>query len=199
MVVRPGATYWPREAGLPEPAEQQVIEGLRARRPEAGQQLVRLHYRSVYRFLAVLTCDPHRAEDLTQETFAAAWGHLDGFSNDAGLRTWLHRIAYRKFVDEFRRLKRHAAAIERVARREAPPGEPGPLGRLLADERVDELTAALARLSASDRVVLAGRYVEELSSAQLGELLGKPPATVRTRIHKALGRLRGLMNGQLNA
>ncbi|MCY2927345.1 MAG: sigma-70 family RNA polymerase sigma factor, partial [Planctomycetota bacterium] len=74
-----------------------------------------------------------------------------------------------------------------------------PLDHLLADERVRELTAAMARLSASDRVVLAGRYIEELTSAQLGELLNKPPATIRTRIHKALGRLRAMMNGQLES
>ncbi|MEI7837499.1 MAG: RNA polymerase sigma factor [Planctomycetota bacterium] len=184
---------------MPDAVEQQVIEGLRARSPEAGRNLVRLYYQSVYRFLAVLTCDSHRAEDLTQETFAAAWGHIESFSNESGLRTWLHRIAYRKFVDEFRRQKRQGTAMERLARRDRLGGEGEPLDHLLADERVRELTAAMARLSASDRVVLAGRYIEELTSAQLGELLNKPPATIRTRIHKALGRLRAMMNGQLES
>ncbi|MCY2931229.1 MAG: RNA polymerase sigma factor [Planctomycetota bacterium] len=184
---------------MPDAVEQQVIEGLRARTPEAGRQLVRLYYQSVYRFLAVLTGDSHRAEDLTQDTFAAAWGHLGSFTNESGLRTWLHRIAYRKFVDEFRRRKRQGAALERIAARERPAGQSEPLDLLLADERLRELTAALARLSASDRVVLAARYIQDLSSVQLGELLDKPPATVRTRIHKALGRLRAMMNGQLES
>ena len=54
---------------------------------------------SVYRFLVHLTRDEPRAEDLTQETFAAAWRGIGSFAGRSGLGTWLHRIAYGKFID----------------------------------------------------------------------------------------------------
>src|SRR5262249_32304476 len=62
-----------------EPYEQRLLSDLRAGRPEACAELVRGHYQRVYRFLLHLARDVHQAEDLTQETFAAAWERIAAF------------------------------------------------------------------------------------------------------------------------
>ena len=71
---------------MTEPDDQRLLRHLRAGRPEACAELVHAHYKIVYRFLVHLTRDIHQAEDLTQDTFAAAWAenrHLPG-SSDPG-------------------------------------------------------------------------------------------------------------------
>lgn len=160
--------------------------------------MVRLHYRSVYRFIAMLGCDIHRAEDLTQETFAAAWVAMDGFERQSSLRTWLLAIAYRKFLDDFRSRGRRAAMTKALAERAGrDPPTATPLRDVLAGERLGKLTDALGRLKASDRVILAARYVEQLNSAEIGRIVGKPAGTVRSRIHFALRRLREMLDGEV--
>ena len=84
---------------MTEPDDQRLVNDLRAGRRDACAELVRAHYQAVYRFLVHLTRDVHRAEDLTQETFAAAWEKRATFEGRSTPATWLHRIAYTKFID----------------------------------------------------------------------------------------------------
>src|ERR1700688_1553281 len=93
-----------------EPDDQRLLSQVRAGRPEACTELGRRHYQAVYRFLVRLTRNVHRAEDLTQETFAAAWEKIGTFESRATLATWLHRIAYTKFIDA-QRAERRAAGM----------------------------------------------------------------------------------------
>jgi DNA-directed RNA polymerase specialized sigma24 family protein len=83
---------------VPGKAEVGFLRGLNVHalggRREACAGLVRVHYQAVYRLLVHLTRDAHQAEDLTQETFAAAWEKIGRFQGNASLATWLHRIAY---------------------------------------------------------------------------------------------------------
>src|SRR5206468_3023416 len=69
----------------------------------AGRRFVREHYPAIYRYLLYLAGRPDLAEDLTQETFVQAWRALDRFQGRASLRTWLHRIAQREFLQMLRR------------------------------------------------------------------------------------------------
>src|SRR5262249_10318749 len=107
-----------------EPDDQRLVNNLRAGHPEACAELVRGHYQAVYRFLVHLTRDVHWAEDLTQETFAAAWERLATFQGRATLATWLHRIAYTKFIDAQRAERRAAGMRERLANPPTAPADP---------------------------------------------------------------------------
>ncbi|MGH7140292.1 MAG: RNA polymerase sigma factor, partial [Pirellulales bacterium] len=67
--------------------EQRDWQDLRDGRPEVCAELVRANYQAVYRFLVHLTRDVHRAEDLTQETFATAWERIASFEGRAAPST----------------------------------------------------------------------------------------------------------------
>ena len=97
--------------------ERRLLEAVRVGSREAAEAVVHRHHAGVYRFLLHLTRDPDRAEDLTQETFTSAWRRLGGFAGRSGLGTWLHRIAFAKFVDAQRR---------RACARPRPRGWPRP-------------------------------------------------------------------------
>ena len=175
--------------------DRRLLTDLRAGRAGACAELVRAHYRAVYRFLVHLTGDVHRAEDLTQETFAAAWAGITAFRGRAALSTWLHRIAYTKFIDARRAEQRAAAARERVAGPASPP--PDPAAAATADDEARHLYRALHRLAAPDRTVLVLHYLQGLSYREMAAVLDEPAGTVKWRTGEALARLRGLLGAEV--
>src|SRR5262249_39048411 len=111
-----------RTGGAPvkKPVDPCTLKALRAGCPAACAEVVRTHYQQVYRFLVHLCRNVHRAEDLTQETFAAAWEKIATFQGRATLATWLHRIAYTKYIDAQRAERRVAGGRQRLSDRPAP-------------------------------------------------------------------------------
>ena len=171
-------------------------EMLLARRVRAGDRdacaaFVRAHHADVYRFLARLCRDAHAAEDLTQETFAAAWQGIGSFGGLASLKTWLRRIAYRKFVDWDRRPRLPQQQELRTQFEAAhPAGLPGPHEAAEAQEWSRRVAAAVDRLEPAEREVIVLHYLQGLSFREMAQVLGQPAGTVKWRVSAALGRLR---------
>jgi RNA polymerase sigma-70 factor (ECF subfamily) len=95
----------------------------------------------------------------------------------------------------------------RAARRGRAPldGEPraqtqaaDPLAGIVADEQARTLYAALDRLDAPDRQVLAMHYLVGLSYRQIAEVTGEPAGTVKWRTSAALTRLRTMLESEAN-
>jgi RNA polymerase sigma-70 factor (ECF subfamily) len=172
--------------------QRRLIQRAKAGDPAACAALVRAHYAAVYRLLVHLTRgDAHTAEDLCQETFAAAWAKLDSFGGASSLATWLHRIAYRRFLDS-RRSAPSRTAQSRDELNDAANTR-APLADAIADEDAKELYAALDRLDDSDRQVLAMHYLSGLSYRQMAEITNEPSGTVKWRTSAALSRLRAIL------
>src|SRR6185295_11100284 len=114
----------------------------------------------VYRLALRLTGDPHRAEDLTQETFLRAWQRCQQLKDNRAARVWLFRIAVNLLRDEYRRPE---SSLMRGA---LPPDElksPGPAPDRAAESR-DNLAEALRLLDSlpdRQRTVLYLTAVEE--------------------------------------
>jgi RNA polymerase sigma-70 factor (ECF subfamily) len=167
------------------------LKDLRAGHPEACAEVVRAHYPAVYRFLVHLTRDVHEAEDLTQETFAAAWEKLATFQARASLATWLHRIAYTKFIDALRAERRALGMHERLPSSQVAPSDP--LDAVMADEEARRLYRGLDGLDAPDRTLLVLHYLQGLSYREMALVLDEPTGTVKWRTALALSRLRALL------
>jgi RNA polymerase sigma-70 factor, ECF subfamily len=178
-------------------SEKLLVRRILAGDYEAYQQLIQLHHQAIYRLLVHLCRDTHLAEDLTQETFAAAWAGIGAFGGSASLATWLHRIAYRKFVDTHRR-KQPVAAIEpdQIAER-AHSDAPDPLDEVLASEQSRRLYQALARLEPAERDVVVLHYLQALSYREMAEVLDEPSGTIKWRTSRALTKLKTLLEGRL--
>jgi RNA polymerase sigma-70 factor (ECF subfamily) len=157
--------------------------------------LVRAHYQAVYRFLVHLARDVHAAEDLTQETFATAWRKIDTFQGRAGLATWLHRIAYTKFIDAQRSRRRAEALLERLKGQYAASADP--LERVMAYDEARNLYRALDGLDGSGRAVLVLHYLQGLSYREMAAVLDEPAGTVKWRTSEALERLRALLSEEV--
>jgi RNA polymerase sigma-70 factor (ECF subfamily) len=177
---------------MTERDDQRLLDSLRAGRPEACAELVCAHYQALYRFLVHLTRDVHLAEDLTQETFAAAWEKLATFQGRSTLATWLHRIAYTRFVDAQRAEQRATAARQRLEG--SPVSSADPLAGLVADEESRRLYRALDALATPERTLLVLHYSQGLSYRDMAAVLEEPIGTLKWRTAEALNRLRSLLN-----
>jgi RNA polymerase sigma-70 factor (ECF subfamily) len=180
---------------MTQPDQERLVSNLRAGRPEACAELVRAHYQSVYRFLVHLTRHVHQAEDLTQETFAAAWIQIGSFQGRAALATWLHRIAYTKFIDARREARRATGALERVSSPTSASADP--LDSLATDDEARRLYRALHRLSASEQTLLVLHYFQGLSYREIAMVLDEPTGTLKWRTSAALARLRALLSDEV--
>ena len=179
-------------------AERLLVRRIRAGEREACAELVRSHHVAVYRLLLHLSRDAHAAEDLTQEAFATAWLNIGGFNGSASLATWLHRIAYCKFID----WRRRAEVRGRGARGGSADGDaadavrqlaaaaPGPLDELLAGESAQRLSRAVGALEECERQVIVLHYFQGLSFREAAVVLGRPAGTVKWQVSRALCRLR---------
>jgi RNA polymerase sigma-70 factor, ECF subfamily len=178
-----------------EPDPQRLVSDLRARLPGACAELVRAHYQKVYRFLVHLTRDVHQAEDLTQETFAAAWEKVATFEGRSSLATWLHTIAYAKFVDSRRAGRRAAGALQHLP---PMPSPADPLDAVAADDESRRLARALDGLDPPERTLLVLHYLQGLSYREMACVLGEPAGTVKWRTAEALRSLRALLGEEVS-
>jgi RNA polymerase sigma factor (sigma-70 family) len=142
---------------------------------------------AVHRYLLLLTGNRVIAEDLTGETFEKAFRLWRRFDPRRGTpRVWLCRIARGTALDHFRSEERRRRREHRYARqlpdREEPALGPG------------ALESALARLSPSDREVVALRVLLELDGPTVARLLGISTTACSTRLSRALKRLEEMMS-----
>jgi RNA polymerase sigma-70 factor (ECF subfamily) len=172
--------------------DERLLADLRAGRREACAALVHDHYQAVYRLLLHLTRDQALAEDLTQETFAAAWEKVAAFEGRSSLGTWLHRIAYGKFVDA-RRRARVGSEVHSFLRQRAPAAETAtPLDAAIAGDQARHLYMLLHRLDPRDRGLLMLHYLQGMSYRDMAVVVDESANTVKWRVRAALERLRDL-------
>lgn len=148
----------------------------------------------IYSYLRFHLPSADLAEDLTAEVFLRALKGYDRFDPLVGsARPWLFRIAQNALRDYLRQAKRRQV-LPMSAMRDLECQAPSPEERLLWEEEVAELLAAMTELSTKDREVIGLCYGSELSIGEAGEILGLSAAATRTRLWRALGRLRRILS-----
>ena len=183
MVVRP--------LNLDELADGQLVE--RARRGEVGayEQIVERYREPVFRAAYLVTRSRADADEAAQDAFVKAYRALGRFRTGAPLRPWLMRIAVNESRNRVRSAtRRDALALRAAAERPPDDSDQSPEAALLAAERRHELLAAIERLKEDDQLVIACRYFLGLSEAESAQVLGWRTGTLKSRLSRALGRLR---------
>jgi RNA polymerase sigma-70 factor, ECF subfamily len=148
---------------------------------EAVEALVRRHWDVAHRTAYLIVHDAAAAEDIAQEAMLAALGALDRFDRGRPFGPWLHRIVVNRSRDWLR---------TRRSRPETSTGEPLAQAVTRVDGLSAELMEALAELDPDDRSLIVLRHVLDYRSSELAAMLDMPAATVRTRLARALERLR---------
>ena len=161
-------------------AERSLVDRARDGDLDAFEQLVRERMDAVYRLTHAIVLDPADAADATQETFVAAWRQIRSLRDPARFDAWLQRIAVNAARMTLRSRGRRrvreiaASAVDTFAVAPARPTDDGAV-----------LAAALDRISADQRALLALHHLEGRSIAEIAEVLRIPAGTVKSRLFAA--------------
>ena len=203
-----------------EPAEtvQQTLADAAEGDGQAWAKLVKVYSRRVYGLILKQCGDRELAEEITQDTFVQVVVKLGKYKEQGRFEPWLFHIAMNKLRDEMRRRKRQARPVDLndvgsgwstgiVQDRTdglglATGGRPGqerrpeqtdPLEQVSHADQIQRLRETIAAMGKADQEILHLRYTAELSFAQIAETLEQPLGTVLARGHRALGKLKKLM------
>jgi RNA polymerase sigma-70 factor (ECF subfamily) len=175
----------------------------RARQGDVGayEELVRRHQRVAVRVAYLAGGSAAEAEDATQEAFVKAFRALPRFRRGAAFRPWLLAIVANEARNRSRAANRRGRLAARVAAVEGedrPEGDaaPSPEAAVLAGEERATLMRALWAMRPEDRLVIGYRYFLELNEADMAEALEVPRGTVKSRLSRALDRLRTVLREQ---
>jgi RNA polymerase sigma factor (sigma-70 family) len=177
-----------------EPSEDPALVA-RARDGDVGafEALVARYREIAFRVAWLVVRDRGDAEDAVQEAFVKAYYAMPRFRSGAPFRPWILRIVANEARNRGRAARRREGLRLRVAVSEGKRVASSPEPSVLEQTEAEALVLALEHLPERDRLVLAYRYLLELSEAETAEMLGVRPGTVKSRLSRALVRLRGVL------
>ncbi len=172
-------------------SEAELVERAKRGDQDAYEELVHAYQGIAFRTAFVLTRNAADAEEAAQDAFVKAFRALRRFRAGAELRPWLLRIVANEARNRRRSAGRRANLALRAAADPSSGGAaPSPESTLLAAERQAALLAAVERLPDEQRDVVACRFFLELSEEETAAALGLRKGTVKSRLSRALARLR---------
>jgi RNA polymerase sigma-70 factor (ECF subfamily) len=182
---------------LAEPAETEgarISRGLRRQDLALVDELVERYQYRLVRYLIYLTARRDSVDDWAQETWLRVLDRAQQYDGRSRFETWLFSIARNLAIDDLRRRRESTSDVpDRAAPEAASP--------FLAAARSQDavrLAAALDGLDPIYREVLLLRFQEDLSLEEIGRVVCAPVATVSSRIHRGLARLRSQWEGDTN-
>src|SRR5262249_21814325 len=145
-------------AELPTPSveEHQLVRAAQRGDRQASAALVERYWDRLHRWLVHLTHDRHAAEDLTQETFLKALGHLQSFRPGTNFRAWLFRIAHNSFLNQ----RRGPGPARQPFPEQVPDPDEGPEEQAQSRESLQMLARAVQKLPTEFRAAFLLRVEE---------------------------------------
>jgi RNA polymerase sigma-70 factor (ECF subfamily) len=168
--------------------DRSAVEAAR-RDPRAFEALYRKYVAQVYSFALYELRDTHAAEDLTAQVFLRALAGLPGFREQdeppgSSFRVWLFQIARNSLSNERRRSRRHPDAPLELAL-EVPAAD-DVQAAVAERDQLAQAWRSIEKLPTERRQALLLRFVEEMSTREIGEVLGRSEGATRVLIHRAL-------------
>jgi RNA polymerase sigma factor (sigma-70 family) len=158
---------------------------------EAYAELVGRYQELAFRTAYLVTRDSDEAADAAQQAFIKAHGALRRFRAGAAFRPWLLRIVANEARNRRRSAGRRGGLALRAAQsRPSADAAPSAEETVLVTEARETLLAAIDRLRDDDREVIVCRYFLDLAESETAEMLGIRRGTVKSRLSRALARLR---------
>jgi RNA polymerase sigma factor (sigma-70 family) len=176
--------------------EPAVVARARRGDREAFDSLVRGYEELAFRAAYLIVRDEAEAQDVAQEAFVRAHRSLGRFDEGRAFRPWLLRIVTNLALNSVRSARRRDAAVERYERRAGTGSAPSPEREVEHAEEAERVWHAVATLGRDDQQVLYLRYFLEASEEETAAALGRPAGTVKSRLHRALRRLRDVIEEQ---
>ena len=179
------------QLGAPlDDAVEHLVRQAQRRDARSFSALIARYERSVLAVAYAAVGDGDRAADAAQEAFMRAWQKLDSLKEPACFGTWLLGIARNVALDAGRKLRRQPT--EPLVDDAAPVAKESsdPLQQMDQREQSDRIALAIQQLDDLSRSAVVLRYYENLSSREIGQLIGLSPAAVDMRLMRARQQLK---------
>lgn len=176
-------------------SDESLVDRLRRGDAPAGEELVRRYCQPLLRYLQRIGGSELLAEELHQQTWASVLEHIDRFdakSNPGGFKAWVFRIATNKANDHWRSTGREKVAKDGL-KLVTDDVVPDAGTRMSGTEQEARLLKAIQQLPENQRQVLLLRYYSGMKFTDIANALGCPLNTALGRMHKAILKLRQLM------
>ena len=177
--------------------EKKIIKRAAEGDPDAFEQLVLTYQSPIYNLCLRMTGDPEDAADLSQDSFLKAWRNLDSFQFESSFSTWLYRLASNTCLDHLRSIKRHPQVSLTVEDSDGetqtmdfPDAAPTPEEAAITKEDNERLAQAMQELDEQQRQILTLRVINDLSYAEIAEILNTKEGTVKSRLSRTRDALR---------
>jgi RNA polymerase sigma-70 factor (ECF subfamily) len=180
---------------VPELEEQEILERASQGDQEAFGRLYGIYVVRIYNYVYYRTGNVHDAEDLTARVFFRAMHHIQSYT-DRGVpfSAWLYRIAHNLIANWHRDRSRH----QEIPLSDAPTlhfrGDP-PEAALMQTQERDLLLRIIRHLPAERQQLLILKFVEHMSNAEIGEIMGRSEGAVKSLYHRTLLSLRDELEG----
>lgn len=159
------------------------------RNPADFEMVYRAFVQSVFKYLWSHTSNRNDAEELTAQTFLAAFERLPGYRDNGYFSAWLFTIARNKAADFHRRRGR----FEETDLQESLPAELDVAEETADTDRLEALSKMIRTLAAHEQELLRLRFVADLSFAEIAALQGRKLDTVKKKLYRLLARLQAQM------
>ena len=152
------------------------------------ERAIEQYGKATYNFAYRLTGNDADASDLTQEAFIRVFRAWQSFKPGTSFLSWIYRIVTNLYRDELRRRK------SRFYQEEIPERAVAPIEEYVEAHLSEPVSKALADLTPEQRKIVLLADVEGCSYQEIGQIVGCSVGTVRSRLHRARGQLRKLVN-----
>ena len=175
-----------------EPSDDELIGRFRRGESRAFEELIARWDRRVLGLAYRLSRDVEEARDVRQAAFLRAYQCLATFNGQARFSTWMHQVVLNLCRDRARAVDARERALAHTAGRadESVRVAPSPLAAAEKLEIADAVAEAIGALPLPEREVLVLRHYQGLPFPEIAEVLGAPASTVKSRMERALARLR---------
>ncbi|MGE0599256.1 MAG: RNA polymerase sigma factor [Dehalococcoidia bacterium] len=180
----------------PEREDSELVRASLAGERDAYAVLVGRYQHVAFRAAYLITREATAAEEAAQDGFVRAFKSLNSFRSAEPFRPWLLRIVTNLALNHVRGRSRSRRLLERVGLSQRGRAEPPADEIVMVEASQRETWAAINRLSEDDRLILYLRYFLELSEKEMAVVIGKAPGTVKSRLNRASGRLRAVIESE---
>jgi RNA polymerase sigma-70 factor, ECF subfamily len=169
-----------------------ALVGSIARHNKGAMQALFCRYKlPVYRFALRFTRSQETAEDIVSEVFLEVWRHAGRFEARSQVSTWLLAIARNLAFSAMR--QRATEELSETMKQELADNAETPEAATAKNQQTAILAQCLNKLSSAHREVVDLVYYHDKSVSEVAEIIGIPPATVKTRMHYARKELADLL------
>ncbi len=189
--------FYPSSIMTGKISEKLLLYRLQAKQdPDAFAELYDLYVKRIYRFVFFKVSGHEEAEDITSEVFLRTWNYLAEGKEITSFSGLLYRTARNCIIDLYRSKSYQANPL---LLSELPEGtEPSDMGRsvelISSTMGAAEIIKAIKKMKQEYQEILTLKYIDELSTEEIAEIVGKGKIAVRVTLHRALKRLKKLLS-----